>query len=615
MNRRKFLKASAVLPAFFTLSPFGLTAKPNDTYDRLLTGGGNDRVLVVVQLFGGNDGISTLVPLDQYEGINAVRRLVTPEENEVLPIGNDLALHPAMENLQQLYDDQLLGIVQSVGYPAPNRSHFRSSDIWATGSAADETLQTGWIGRYLDTLAPDYPAGYPNAEYPHPLAVSFSTVAHTACNGPLVNFSQTINPYSGFTTVPEGVDTRTPDDTYGAHLDYLRTTIEQNNTYGAAIEEANEQGTNMREYPATRLADQLRNVARLISGGLETKIYMVRMEGFDLHADQASNGNPGGGNHADLLREVSDALLAFQQDLILQGLDERVLGFTYSEFGRRIHANASRGTDHGDAGPMFVFGGCAAGGVLGDNVKVDPDVSIYDGVPMQFDYRDVYGTLLVDWLGAEEQQTRELLGYDFQKLPLVDSCGGGVLDLGIGNFVVDPDDIRTALIPRWQALNVDLDGCFLLERSVDQVAFRTLGRFPATPGQRDFEVTDREVVTDQTYYYRLSFLDDSNNVRFSQVQTGILSGTSATAWRVQNPYPNPARHKTTLRIDAPTDGMVLVRALDLRGREVFSTERMVSAGAGRRLTLNLGRVASGIYTLRIRMPEGLTTTRKLVVNR
>jgi Protein of unknown function (DUF1501) len=190
------------------------------------------------------------------------------------------------------------------------------------------------------------------------------------------------------------------------------------------VEVANANGINMstKYIDNNILAAQLKVVARLISGGLKTKVYVVSLGGFDTHADQVVEGNVTTGEHADLLQTLSEAICAFQDDLNLMGLDQRVVGMTFSEFGRRIRSNGAFGTDHGTAAPMMLFGTCLNPGITGDNPTISPDVDQNEGVPMQFDFRSVYGSLLMDWFGVTEQTVKELLYADFQYLPVLKEC-------------------------------------------------------------------------------------------------------------------------------------------------------------------------------------------------
>lgn len=384
----------------------------------------SDRVLVLIQLNGGNDGLNTIIPRDQYSGLAAVRENILIPESQLLSITDTVALHPAMMGLREVYDAGKLNIVQSVGYPDQNRSHFRSLDIWHTASEANEFLNTGWLGRYLDTVAPGYPTDYPNAEFPDPLAMTIGSVVTETCQGISGNFSLAVVDPENLSALATPVNNQLAAGCYGNRLGYLVNMIEQTNAYNEVIEMANSLGNNLSDkYPADNaLATKLKTVAKLIAGGLRTKIYVVSLGGFDTHAGQAVEGDTTTGEHAVLLQTLGDAICAFQDDLQRLGLEERVVGMTYSEFGRRIRSNGSLGTDHGTASPLIVFGSCVNPIILGDNPEISPDVDNQEGVPMQYDFRSVYGSLLMDWMGTDEQTVRDLLFEDFQHLPILRNC-------------------------------------------------------------------------------------------------------------------------------------------------------------------------------------------------
>ena len=250
-----------------------------------------------------------------------------------------------------------------------------------------------------------------------------------------------------------------PDTPYGRELDFLRTTIDQANAYGEVISAAAEKGTNSNSnYPNSQLAEQLRAIALLVSGGLGTKIYVANLGGFDTHANQVDNADPRLGSHANLLERLSEAMLAFQNDLRAQGLEERVITMTFSEFGRRIRSNGSLGTDHGTAAPMMFFGSCVNPGFIGESPLIPSEPEVSDGVPMQFDFRSVYGSILIDWFGIEQQVVNNILQDEFTYLPLVSGCGQTtptddiILDetLSVYNF---PNPFEN-----WTTISLDTEG-------------------------------------------------------------------------------------------------------------------------------------------------------------
>lgn len=422
MKRRHFLKTAGTAVAIpILLNGTRLGAMPRSALFNALNDE-SDRVLVLIQLNGGNDGLNMVLPTDQYDNLANVRSNILIPQSAILPMTAVTGLHPAMTGVKSLYDDARLAVVQSVGYPNQNRSHFRSTDIWTSGSPADQVWSTGWMGRYFDGLYPDYPEGYPNASHPHPFAITMGNLVSETCQGPATNFSLTLeNPFT-IGQIPSGQGSNAPDNPYGRELEFLRTAIAQSNAYAGAISEVVNAGSSMATYPQGRLAEQLQNVARLISGGLQTKIYVVSLGGFDTHANQVVGDAPTTGEHADLLRNLSDAMTAFQQDLQLLGLDRRVISMTFSEFGRRIRSNASNGTDHGTAAPLLLFGTCVNPQILGDNPEIGPNVSVDEGVPMQHDFRDVYGSILMDWFEVPEADVRTYLYQGFTRLPILTPC-------------------------------------------------------------------------------------------------------------------------------------------------------------------------------------------------
>ena len=385
---------------------------------------GSDKVLVLIRLDGGNDGLNTLIPLDQYEKLYNVRENIIVPENQLLKIDNDLGFNPAMSGMKNLYEAGKLNIIQDVGYPNQNRSHFRSTDIWTSGSASDVFDTRGWMGRYFDGLYPGYPQGYPNDDCPDPFAITLGSFVSQTCQGPSSNYSTALVDPGNLTNIVEGEEGEIDLTTcYGQQLQFLRTAVAQSNAYADTISEAAEGGVNMASYPEDNdLAQQLKIVAQLIAGGLGTSVYIISQGGYDTHADQVTDSATQEGRHSLLLKTLSDAIAVFQQDLELLGLNERVMGMTFSEFGRRIRSNDSLGTDHGTAAPMFLFGSCVNPTILGQNFEVPDEVGTQDGVPMQYDFRSIYGSVLMDWFEVSENEVRSLLYEDFQHLPVIQGC-------------------------------------------------------------------------------------------------------------------------------------------------------------------------------------------------
>lgn len=428
MKRRDFIKSTSVA----TVGGMAVQGLANPLLAPL-GGVEDDRVLVVVQLFGGNDGLNTVIPLDQYTQLSNFRSNVLIPDSQVLPLngtGGLTGLHPSMAGMKDMWDDGKLSIVQAVGYPNPNFSHFRSTDIWETGADTNQVLDSGWLGRYLSFEYPNFPTGFPNPTMPDPLAIRIGGIVSSGLVNQGIGMGVAINNTDDPLDLVGNVynDPTTPD-CKGDKLAYLRDIQRQTDLYGDVIEDAAIAGCNMSTMyptgnaPGAELAQALKIVAQLICGGLKTKIYWVSINGFDTHAQQVDNSDHTLGVHADLLQGVSDSIAAFQDDLNLLGLEDRVLGMTFSEFGRRIMSNGSVGTDHGAAAPMFLFGTEVIPGILGVNPVIDPNTNVNTNVTMQYDFRSVYGSILRDWFCLDQVDVDSIMLNSYQQLALVDPAG------------------------------------------------------------------------------------------------------------------------------------------------------------------------------------------------
>ena len=437
MKRRKFLyNAIPAVLAPTIVNGFAVhSATPSPMLDALMNmATETDHVLVIIQLNGGNDGLNMVIPKASYSDYNAARSNIAIPENKILTLAGNAAtgLHPAMTGLQSLYNEGKLAIVQSVGYPNPNFSHFRATDIWMSASDSNEVINTGWAGRYLNEEYPNFPTGYPNSTMTDPLAIQIGSVTSLALQGPAFSMGMSITNPTSFYNLINGIQDPAPVTQAGKELTYIRTVAQQTQQYATVIKAAANNVTQQITYPANNsLADQLKIVARLIKGGLKTRVYMVNLGGFDTHSLQVVSTDTTTGTHANLMRTISDAVKAFMDDCKSMGIDKRVLGLTFSEFGRRIKSNSSIGTDHGAAAPMFVFGGKVKSGVLGVNPVIPSNVSVNDNIPMQYDFRSVYASVLQDWFCASPTTLQSVLLKNFQTLPLVQAgaCSTSIDDL------------------------------------------------------------------------------------------------------------------------------------------------------------------------------------------
>lgn len=431
MKRRQFIKTTSAAAVGI---PFVLNGMPVNAFEKSALyeslDDNNDRILILVQLNGGNDGLNTVLPLDQYSKLSDARTNILVPETTALKLNDKTGLHPSMTGMKSLYDNGKLAVVQNVGYPDQNRSHFRSTDIWTSASDADEVITSGWLGRYFDSKYPGYPEGYPNNECKDPFAITVGSLISQTCQGTSANFSLAIIDPTSLFQLNEGQTSPVdPNSCYGMELTFLRSALLQTNSYINVISAANTAGANQATYPTDNtLADQLKIVARLIAGGLKTKVYITSLGGFDTHAQQVDPTDTTVGKHAILLGQVSDAIKAFQADLAAHGLEENVMGMTFSEFGRQIKSNDSDGTDHGTAAPLFLFGSCVKGGVFGNNPLIPTNIQPQEGVAMDIDFRSVYGTILKDWFKMDSGDVDQILFNKWQYLALIKDCSNAAFD-------------------------------------------------------------------------------------------------------------------------------------------------------------------------------------------
>ena len=451
MDRRRFLQRTS---GAITL-PLVLNGLPMKAFDGPLlqdlfnTTEASDRVLVLIQLNGGNDGINTVLPMDQYDEVMKVRANIAIDESKALKISDSIGLHPVMTGVRDLFAQQKVGVIPGVGYPNPNLSHFRSTDIWMTASASNQVISTGWLGRYLHRDYPNYPEGYPNETMPDPIAVQMSAVVSLALTGqdqhslgtalqdPETFYQLVSGTTSGGGDLPSQKNARD-------NVMYVRGVQSKSMSYSTVIKAAADKAKNIAEYPTgNRLADQLKVVARLVAGGLKTRVYVVTLGGFDTHAGQVVDGDTSAGGHANLLQQLSDAVQAFQRDLEALACDQRVLSMTFSEFGRRVASNLSLGTDHGASAPMLIFGTLAQEGIQG----AYPSLTDLDNgnLKMNVDFRAVYASVLQQWFGADAAVLREVLFEDFSTIKVVKSSPTSVHEVaaegGVALYPIAPQPV------------------------------------------------------------------------------------------------------------------------------------------------------------------------------
>lgn len=440
MKRRDFVRNLSLASIPFTIGGLPLKLMAQNSLTRMAKKATNDKVLIILQMHGGNDGLNAVIPVETYDLYYSRRaNIAIPSKNSLrkmihldstLPSDTQVGLHPDMFDMKDLYDRGRACIVQGVSYKNNNGSHFRGRDISLMGGSFDDYFSSGWVGRYLEKeFEPlgHYPEDFPQpGVMEDPLAIEIgsevSLIFHQENHIPTsisiddpVSFENLVDTLDGFQDNklfdPRGIppeDLR--DSPYWKELNWILDLEVKSEDYAKrllAVYNAAPETTVT--YPTkylfnappgsmdNPLTHQLKLIARLLHGGAKTKVFLIKIGGFDTHAGQVESYDTTMGTHAALMYHISSAMKAFQADLAARGIEDMALTVTTSEFGRRIHSNGSYGTDHGTGGPVFIFGKGAAPGVIGK----PPDL-MKDNVEMQYDYRQVYASILRDWMGVSE---------------------------------------------------------------------------------------------------------------------------------------------------------------------------------------------------------------------
>lgn len=411
-SRRTFLRQLGVAgTASFLLGKMPLTAITSSPLALALSGATNeDRILVLIRLKGGNDGLNTIIPLFDYGTYQASRSNIAIPQNEIINLNGELGMPNSMNALENMWLDGQMKIVNNVGYEDQNLSHFRSTDIWSSGADANESASSGWLGRLLEQEFPDFLSNPPLT----PPAIQMGSAGNLVFNN-TDGFDMSLNvanPEQLYAIAQTGQlydPLAVADCHYGEQLSYIRSVANNTFRYAQVVAETYGQGTNSVEYDNNSLAEQLALVARLVRGGLGTRLYMVVHDGFDTHANQ-------GNNHPVLMNQLSRAVQHFHEDLTNGGHGERALSMTFSEFGRRIEQNASGGTDHGAAAPLLMFGaGLNGNGSLGGLPDLQ-DVDNNGNLQYTTDFRQIYATVLEQWLCIDGNLVDQVMGETYERL-------------------------------------------------------------------------------------------------------------------------------------------------------------------------------------------------------
>jgi len=423
-TRREFLRTTLLggaltwtVPAFLADTFSVLQAEAAQASTQVQTGR-DGAILVILQMAGGNDGVNTVVPFAN-DFYRKARPRLSLAETRVLKINEEIGLHPSLGGFKELYDAGQLSIVQGVGYPNPNRSHFRSTEIWQTASDSNKFESHGWLGRYFDnacsgcepTVAVNVGRQMPQAfSAKTPKGISLDNPRNyrfmTADGGRAGEMSAAEESYRKLNQADDEETTQNAGGSIGAisggvrHsgsvLDFVERTALDAQVSSDQIRAISSRVQNQASYPGSQLGESLKLVARLIGGQLPTRIFYVSQGGYDTHTNQA-------GAHERLLKDLGDSVKAFVDDMKAQGNRERVLVMTFSEFGRRVAENASGGTDHGAAAPLFLIGSKVKSGLLGKYPSLAPQDLHQGDLKYNVDFRSVYASVLEGWLKTRSE--------------------------------------------------------------------------------------------------------------------------------------------------------------------------------------------------------------------
>lgn len=568
----------------------------------------SNKSLVIIQLNGGNDGLNMVLPIQQWTSLLNARSNILVPESSVLGISHNdtIGFHPSMQGIRSLAEDKLLTVIQGVSYPNPNFSHFRATDIWMSGSSSDAILTTGWLARVLKKKYPTFPDSYPNDAMPDPLAINIGSTLPFSLQGEHLNYGySTVNPESLMEIVND-VSHPAPETDYGFELEFLRMMKEQSNVYSQTIKKAYQRSYDSNvTYPTDSLGQQLKMVARLINGGLKTPVFVVmHPKSFDTHEFQVESGSKLTGKHAENLQILSNAINAFQRDLIHLNKADSVVGMTFSEFGRRIKSNDSMGTDHGVGAPVLFFGAALnpipsstsamkISGMIGDAPVIPEHATVNDQVQMQFDYRQVYATVMQHWLDMSPEESESVLGGKFELLPIF-YPEPELLPIELIQFTARLED-RTTILD-WATASELNNNHFNIQRSEDAINFSNIGKVKGqgTTNERNYYQYSDLLTKNGTFYYRLQQVDDNGTSTYSPIVS--VSVSSEEQFLI---YPNPAQdyiHFKTKNLE----GNTRIQIIQSTGQVLIEHDLPNST---QHYSLDIRALPKGQYFMRIISPN------------
>ncbi|MGB5228099.1 MAG: DUF1501 domain-containing protein, partial [Eudoraea sp.] len=423
-SRRSFLQALGIAGSgSMMLGSNMLTASAPSPLTAAIANADTDSILILIRLSGGNDGLSTVIPIEQYDTYANARPNIYIPESKILKLTDEFGIPTYMNSLEPMWGAGQVKAVHGVGYENQSLSHFTGSDIYANTDLTTtgfDGLNTGWMGRYFENIYPDYLVNPPAA----PAAIQIGNFGSLVFQGEETNYAFVTSNIDQLEEIAESGVQYSLDDSlfnncmYGDQLKFLRGVANTTYEYSGLIHEAYERGQNQVQYQDNGFARQLALLARLIKGNLGTKVYMISMGGFDTHGNQPLA-------HERLMSNLSIAINNFYEDIAFTQQDEKVLSMTFSEFGRRIFENGSNGTDHGKAAPTLFFGSGLNGSAF---VGEHPSLESPNGrgnLEYTMDFRDLYATVLAEWLCVPIPLVEQhLLDHPYAPVDLGFNCSG-----------------------------------------------------------------------------------------------------------------------------------------------------------------------------------------------
>lgn len=622
-TRRNFLSTVGIggsLSLLFGKIPLlGMAASP---LHAALANSETDRILVLVRLGGGNDGLNTVIPLYDYDTYQGYRPTLAIPETDVLGLdGGAFGLHPAMSSMSNMWNNGQAKIIHGVGYNNMALSHFEGADTWAKARILNTGDQsgTGFVGGILDSEFPEYLVNPPDI----PPAIFIGTGSDLILSGRDTSMGLTINNIDQFYNLAQTGEVHNTDFATPCfreeQLQFSRSIANSAYAYSDAIYAAYQSSANNVEYlgqPIDYLGSfdrELAIIARLIKGNLGTKIYLVELNGFDTHGDQSTN-------HPQLLEHLSANMALFFEDLAGAGYEDKVIAMTISEFGRRIAdttyiggtpANEA-GTDHGEAAPMMLFGPALEGnGFLGEHPDIEDSMNNnFGNLEHSTDFRSVYATVLENWLCVEPTVVNQVLGGDFPRIDgLVPACGDVLLPTELVYFQKVFQNSKCVRF-EWKTLTESNTDKFEVQKSNDAVNFSTIGEKPAADNSTQ-PLVYRHEYNNPNYggYYRLKIVYNDGTLEYSN----IIQINTESLFREIEVFPNPMTDNSPLNIKINTYQPMTVNAeiVNITGRIVGQKTFDLNTG-NNQLRLSLEHLPKGEYSVRFTNNGGWHPAQKII---